>query len=195
MNLVFDHSGDVRLEHDRIGKTLGTRIVMHPLDQFAGQILAQFRVEQMRKQAEQFVGPIVVAAALGVSAEILDHRLQRAELSLHLMRQPRVVGGARRFFSWRRLNNRCLLFVHRRRQSAGHVDAARGRHLDLSRTRQQPKPSAAADFPRVQHGRVGAQFSTHQRQRRVHRRRSISSEFHGRGQGSGVGGQGLGIRD
>ena len=65
-----------------------------PLDQFAGDLLAQLGVEQFGEQAEQFLGPIVVAAALRPPAEVLHHRLQRAELALHLVRELAFIAGA-----------------------------------------------------------------------------------------------------
>ena len=114
-----------------------------PLDQFAGQLFAQFGVEQIGEQAEQFLGPVVVAGAFRVPAEVLHHRLQRAELALHLMRQPRLVDGraSRRFVRRRRFDDRLLLHCRASRQTARHVDAARGGHFDLSRARQQAEPT------------------------------------------------------
>ena len=85
--------------------------------------------------------------------------------------------------AWR--GSRWLLWRVRARQPAGHVHAARGRHLDLPRARQPAQP-AVAHFTGVQHGRVRPQLTTHHRQCFVHRRRSKGSQFHGT--------KGLGIR-
>ena len=120
-----------------------------PLDQLAGDVLAQLGVEQFGEQAEQFFGPIAAAVALRPPAEVLDHRLQRAELALHLVAELRVRRRHVRAARLRRSGDCGRRLFRRRARASGWARSRRARPSPRSAAGRAAQPSQRLRTSRV----------------------------------------------